>query len=238
MPEFEHHVDVTWRARTLVWIPEGNPSSRDGFPVVLALHGYSESGARLRERLLALETGRFAVIYPDGPFPLEVREAGEPARVGHAWYQYTGDQDAFRNALAFARDYLERVLEKAAREHPLDRSKVALLGYSQGGYVAGSAALLQPSRFQALIAIATRIKLELVEDPEAARELRVLVVHGRRDRAIAFERQMEMVKRLREAGVSVEVLPHEGGHGLKSGLAGDIRRFLDCALGAGEEPRE
>lgn len=229
MPQSRGEVSVAWSAGFRVTVPDGAPPPQ-GFPVLLALHGFGDTGARLEERLPALEGARFAVIYPDGPFPVEMRREGAPTRVGASWYQYTGDQEAFRASLRFTADHLSRVLAAAKSNHPLDLERLAVLGYSQGGYVAGTMALWDPDRYQALVAIGTRVKLEVVDDLTVAAKLPIMVMHGRKDRAIAFDRQMEMVESLRSAGVDVTVHAHEGGHGLRPERSAPVRDFLDSTL--------
>src|SRR5690606_21093629 len=121
--------DVAWR----IELPD-TPPPPEGFPVLLALHGHGDDGGRLGARLAGLLPAPYAVLFPDGPYPVEVRQA-PPPRVGCSWYAYSGDQDAFLAALETAGDHLERVLAAAAAEHGLDRARVAVLGYSQGGYL-------------------------------------------------------------------------------------------------------
>ena len=220
---------VTWEAGWLLDLPPG-----DGpHPVVLALHGYRDDGECLRARLPSLHDAPYAVLYPDGPFPVEVRE-DDGGRVGYAWYQYTGDQAAFLHALEFVGAHVARLLDHVASRHPIDPRRVVALGYSQGGYAASVMALRDPGRFRGLVAMATRIKVEAIDDLAAARDLPVLVVHGERDGAIAAARQLEMVEELRRHGIAVDVQLHPGGHGLKPELSGAVDRFVRGVFRVGD----
>jgi predicted esterase len=203
-------------------------------PWVLALHGYGESGARFLERLMPLVAAGCAVLAPDGPYPVELRTESPP-RIGCAWYQYSGDGARFAAALDFTSRHLDRLIAHAESEHPLDPARLAILGYSQGGYLAGVFALARPAKARALVAIAARIKVELFE-PAALAAVRfpVLAVHGRNDRHVALDPEAQSVEALRAAGVPAELLAHDGGHGLRDDLlppiAGFLRRALDIAL--------
>lgn len=233
MPVVVDAIPIAWNVGyrlSLPDLPAGASPPSAGFPLLVALHGFGDTAARLEERLPALAGAPFAVLYPDGPFPVEIRREHEPTRVGASWYQYTGDQDAFRTSLRFVADHLERLVRHVAAAHPVDPGRIALLGYSQGGYVAGTMALWRPDRYLGLVAIGTRLKLEVVDDVRVASDLPVLVVHGKRDRAIPFERQMEMVTALRAGGVQVEVHAHEGGHGLRPERSEVVRSFVDRLL--------
>src|SRR5262245_32496468 len=104
----------------------GGPAPARGFPVLLGLHGSGEDGGRLAARLAPLDGAPYARLFPDAPFPVEVKEAAG-ARVGASWYQYTGDQDLFLKALAFAEGYLRDVVAGAALSHPIDASRIVIL---------------------------------------------------------------------------------------------------------------
>src|SRR5436190_14361736 len=128
-----------------------------GFPLLLGLHGWGEDGGRMAARFDGLTGLPYARLFPDAPFPVEVKEdAG--TRVGASWYQYTGDQPAFMRALAFAEGYLRDVAADAARLHPIDAGRIVIAGYSQGGYLAGVAAFRDRARYRGLAGIACRIK--------------------------------------------------------------------------------
>lgn len=224
MSETVGAVPFVHEARWRLAFPEsGGPK----FPLVVALHGFGESGERLRERLRGLEREGFAVMYPDGPFPLEMRGEGG-ARIGYAWYQYTGDAAAFASALEAMAHHVDRLLDAALGDPRVDSARVALLGYSQGGYLAGAYALAHPQRLRALVAIATRIKVELFDDDRlrAARNLKVIAIHGRRDEHVPAERQREGIDRLAALGLDARLELHDGGHGLSEKLVPLIARTL------------
>jgi phospholipase/carboxylesterase len=210
--------------------PAGAAPAR-GFPLLLGLHGFGEDGGRLAARLAALDGAPYARLFPDAPFPVEVREAAG-SRIGASWYQYTGDQPAFLRALAFAEGYLRDVVADAARLHPVDASRVVLLGYSQGGYLAGVAGFRDRARYRGVAGVACRIKTEaLAAEIPAARGYPVLLIHGARDEHTALDRQREAHAELVRHGVDATLHVHEGGHGFRSDLAPLIDGFARRVLG-------
>lgn len=197
-----------------------------GYPLVVALHGFGESGQRLHERLLPLVDTGALLLCPDGPFPLEMR-AETPPRIGFAWYQYIGDAAQFAVALLEGGAFLDRLIDVVAESLPVDRRKIVLLGYSQGGYLAAAHALGSPDRFAGLIAIATRIKTELFSAEQLARvHFPVLAIHGANDPQTAIGRQREAVAQLRAHGIEARLQEHPGGHGLRRESVLEIRAFL------------
>ncbi len=213
-------LDVGYR----VVLPRG-PAPAARVPLLVGLHGFGDDGERLLDRLHGLFPAPFAALFPDGPYPVEMRNE-DPPRVGRAWYQYTGDQAAFVAAMDVAGAHLEGVIDAVGVRHPIDRSRVVLLGYSQGGYLAGYHALKHVSRFAGLVSIACRVKVEAIEESIDLTDVPILIVHGRRDRAVRLEPQEASVAELRRRGAEVTLEIHEGGHGLRSELSAPIRRFL------------
>ena len=220
---------VTLEPGFILLLPEGPPPA-GGFPLLLALHGFGLSGALLKGRLQSLLPAPYAILLPDGPYPVEMRKASPP-RVGRSWYQYTGDQPAFLEALAFTISHLDRLLDRVAREHPICRERIALLGFSQGGYVASFFALRESARFAGLITISCRIKVEaLVDELPELSGFPVLVLHGEGDELVRLEPQLEAVEVMKRHGVDVELLLHDGGHVLCRDQVGPIDQFTRRVL--------
>jgi predicted esterase len=219
---------VTLERRFTLALPAGPPPA-GGFPLLVCLHGFGETGSMLAGRLAGLDAAPYARLFPDAPFPVEVREA-DAVRIGASWYQYTGDQPRFLEALAFAEAYVEEAVRTAAEGRPVDRSRAALLGYSQGGYLAGMAALGRRDRWRGLVGVACRVKTEALS-LEGARGYPVLLIHGERDRHTAADRQREAHEALLRAGVDSTFHVHEGGHGFRSDLAPMIDAFVRRVLG-------
>ncbi|MFH0945556.1 MAG: hypothetical protein V2A76_10200 [Planctomycetota bacterium] len=221
---------VTLEAGYILLLPEGAPPE-GGWPLLLALHGFGFDGSLLRGRLRSLLPAPYAVLLPDGPYPVEMRQASPP-RVGRSWYQYTGDQPAFLEALAFTISHLDRLLERVAREHPICTERIAVLGFSQGGYVASFLALRESARFAGLITISCRIKVEALQDElPSLSGFPVLVLHGEGDDLVRLEPQLEAVEVLKRHGVDVELLLHDGGHVLRRDQVGRIDQFTRRVLG-------
>jgi predicted esterase len=223
-------VPITLESAYTLILPASDPP-RGGHPLLLALHGYGDDGSRLRERLADLEPAPYALLLPDGPYPVEIRDQWPP-RLGYAWYQYTGDQTAFVAALDRTSEHLAELLTTVARTQPIDPTRIAVLGYSQGGYLAGVMALKDHARYRGLVAIACRIKVEaLTAVLPHARGFEVLVLHGVADESVKLEPQQLAIATLRQHGVAVDFQTHAGGHGLRRELVPRIDAFVRRVLG-------
>ncbi len=201
-----------------------------GWPFVLALHGYGDSGDRLAARLERLDALPFVRLYPSAPFDVVVGPA-EARRLGHSWYGYDGDQAAFRRSLEKAEAALLAFVDDAVARYGLDGTRGAVVGYSQGGYLGSFVALRSRARFRALVAISCRIKVEALRDEiAAAHDYPVLAVHGERDEATRVEGQARAVDELVAAGVRARLLRHAGGHGIRRDTVTEIASFLTGAV--------
>lgn len=217
---FSH--DVAWRLHL--------PAGPGPWPVVVALHGMGQSAALFDKVLAPLRRDRFALLIPDGPLPFEIREA-DGIREGRAWYVYTGDQDAFLRSANVTTSWLLGLVDRLGAEHPVDAGRLALLGYSQGGYLAGMAALRNAGRLAGLVSACSRIKSELLDRVEITARFPVLALHGERDRSLAVDRSRASAQALREHGFDVDFREYPSGHRLTEEQLADASAFLDRVLG-------
>lgn len=231
MRAIEDSVPVETALGLRVLLPESAPPPR-GYPFVTALHGYGEDAVKMAARLEKAGEVPWAWLVLDAPYPF-VKETGGRREVGRSWYAYTGDSKALVREMRRSGEIVRRVVERAAERHGLDRGRAALLGYSQGGYLASFLALDRPDDVRGLVAVACRIKVEAFaeSDLERARGLAVLAVHGRRDRRTPWPPQDASIERLRRLGLRVESRLHDGGHAFPREEIPAIAAFLADALG-------
>jgi len=203
--------------RSLVHVPRAEP----GAPLVIAFHGKGMT-ARTFARALrpAIESGGLSWWVPRGILPAEVTHR----RIGYGWYVFDGNQEALKESMDQARAYVVHLAAMAQRA--LQPRWVALMGFSQGAYLASYAALSRPDLFDALVCCCGRPKVEFVDDLAAARNLRVLVQRGLRDPAFPAELIAKGVAPLRAAGVKVEERTYDAEHLLIPDMAADAARFL------------
>lgn len=108
-----------------------------------------------------------------------------------------------------ARSRIPRVVDRVARDLPIDRARVFLCGLSAGAHGAFEAFEADPSRYAGVISISGAIPPAL--DVPAFRGKRVLFVHGTLDPRTPFAGARRAADVLRSAGVDVTLVEHEGG---------------------------
>ena len=104
--------------------------------LLLGLHGMAQDGSRLLQKREFLRQQGVGLILPSGPYPMEVR-GRSGVRQGHAWYIFTGDQPAFRASMEKSESDLLGLIQIVREEIRNPDVPLDLLGFSQGGYLAG-----------------------------------------------------------------------------------------------------
>jgi phospholipase/carboxylesterase len=193
----------------------------DTTPLLVALHGKGDRIDRFEaEALEALPRG-WALLLPAGPVPRDRR--GAP--LGDSWYVYDGDTPAFRASLDAAEAHLLRVLKKIRRHGEF--RPAALLGFSQGAYLAGVVGIRNPERFRAVVQVAGRLKTEILgEHFPAAR--RVLGLHGSKDPSVKPEPSRESLAAARAAGLDAEFREFDAGHEFTPEMRRAVKEWLEA----------
>lgn len=215
-------------------LPASDPPP-GGHPFVVCLHGMGQSGGEFGDEAGALRHPSLARVFPDGVFAYEHRDAERKIRRrAFAWYVYTGPGPGFALALAETEAYLTRLVRRLVREHPLDPRRSALLGYSQGAYLAGFVAFRNPDLFPGGVVLASgRLKDEALEaEIAAARHLPVLLTHGEKDRFVPIEFAERGLAALERAGHrAARLVRTPGGHRFSTDMQAAALDQLRGALG-------
>ncbi|MCE9637448.1 MAG: dienelactone hydrolase family protein [Planctomycetes bacterium] len=214
------------------------PADADG-SVVVALHGMGQSAAHFERDAAPLVPPGATLILPQGPYPFEMRSKDttrrEPPRQGNAWYVWTGDSGAFVRSLADVASWLLAVIDSEIASEGLDGRRAALVGFSQGGYLAGFVGVRNAARFRALVVASGRMKDEILADAApaaAAAGLRVLDVHGEKDEAVRPEPCRASAERLAALGLPLEFRTYDAGHAVlrDARCRDDVKAFLGANL--------
>jgi phospholipase/carboxylesterase len=173
---------------------------------------------------------RASVLVPQAPLPFESRSP-KGMRQGNGWYVYTGEDAAFVASMRRTEEWLVRQVEFAVTDFGFDAKRVSLLGFSQGGYLAGYAGLRHGRLFRRLVVAAARIKHEALEADAkraAAKGLRVLQVHGESDESVSAAAARASCDALVAWGLPADFRTYPGGHSVlrEERCREDVRAFL------------
>lgn len=176
------------------------PDQRTGpLPLVIALHG---AGADERAFLEAYGAGRLRELALERGFVLVTAFT-------NAWMRHPAE--------AF-----DQLVDAAAARHPIDRSRIYVLGHSLGAGAAWATARVRGDRITALACLAGSCGAPPSSGPAPARMPATLLYAGELDPLVSPARLETAVARGREAGYEIEfrVRP-AAGHTLMVGLVMD-----------------
>ncbi len=204
-------------------------------PVLVALHGKGDRADRFEEEAAGALPPGWALLVPSAPLPRDRDPGRGGVTVGASWYLYDGDTPLFRESLARAEEHVLAVLDRAraaAKRPPkgaraADFARAAVLGFSQGAYLAGVLAVRHPERFRAAVLAGGRLKHEILGDRfPAARGLRILGLHGRRDEAVRAGPAREGIEAALAAGRDARFREFDAGHEFSPEMRRAARAWL------------
>jgi hypothetical protein len=211
-------------------------------PLLLCLHPARMSEFQFALRLRDLAQAPIHVAFPRGLHAHEV-DLGGAVTVGYAWCHYTGDNPAFRESLAGAMTYLDRVSAHLHERLAVRRDAVFVLGAEDASLPALVYAVGRSDEIAGAVAIGGRVLTEIVAERAAGpRSPRFLCIDDRVPRA---RRRVPRRRGGRRAGPDRGAAPGGTGRGLhrhpRGGGAlagrGRARDRLADAGHAGQSPR-
>ena len=199
------------------------PAGDGPHPTIVALHGWGANGMDLLGLAPYFAEGQFLVLCPQGPVEVPLGPM-----VGYGWFPLTLDAPPDPAALATGVDQARRFIDAAVSRYPVDRSKLVVLGFSQGGVIAYALALAEPERFAGLVALSSWLPPALVPTlPLASRaQLPTLVHHGTHDDLIDVSRGRESLEQLRRLQVPAAYREFEMGHETCGESLADLSTWL------------
>lgn len=174
-------------------VPPGYKASRAA-PLVICLHGMGQNEDLIRRAMAPLLDEPWFFCFPRGCLPYEIRKP-ERRRIGYAWYVFDGNQEALRESMELGCRYVLEVQDVIRTEYAISRT--AVVGFSQGGYLAGVVAAQNPLRFGAAACIAGRLKWEFM--PKGG-GVKLAQLHGARDDSVTPELARQAVEDARQRG--------------------------------------
>jgi phospholipase/carboxylesterase len=202
------------------------PEGKGPHPTILTLHGRGANALDLLGLAPYLGNGRFLVICPQGPLETPIG----PNAICYAWYPMSMGGSPDIEAIMASREKLQHFIDECLARYPVDRQRLAVLGFSQGGVMAYSLALANPQRFAALVALSSWLPPELAARlplGESAQALPTLVQHGTQDSTIEIERARRSAEILRQAQIPLTYQEYEMGHEIRPKALSELSAWLE-----------
>jgi len=202
------------------------PAGDGPFPTILALHGWGANAHDLLGLAPLLHRGEALVLSPQGPVAFDIGQ-GVP---GYGWFPITGGGPPAPGEFEAGREALATFLDEAEKQYPIDRRKLVVMGFSQGGVMAYDMVLRDPERFCGLIALSSwypDLVSQGVTKQDAHQNFPVLVMHGTEDPMIPVARAQESREALMALDVALAYHEYEMGHEIRPEALRDLLVWLE-----------
>jgi len=178
-----------------ILVPKGYTPGKPA-PLVVLLHGAGASGADIIGAVQKeAEAAGAIVLAPDSR--------------GTTW-------DVLRGGFGPDVRFIDESLRQTFARHSIDRSRIALAGFSDGASYALSLGQANGDLFDAIVAFSPGFSAP----PRQVGKSRVFVSHGTDDRVLPIDPcSRTIVPRLQEQGFEVRYLEFDGGHSVPANVA-------------------
>ena len=195
-------------------------------PLIIYLHGFNQNMEQFEKLVAPMLDLNACHLFVQGPYPIYDRSRKKKVEDwGRSWYLYDGEQDQFVESLESAAVFLENVVENVSQH--ISASRLALFGYSMGGYLAGYFALSRSKLVDELMVVGARIKTEVFEDRKGSYDdMNVLALHGTGDKSVKSEPQQKSCKQLSEWGANVTFKEIDRSHKLDNIYLLETQKWL------------
>jgi phospholipase/carboxylesterase len=198
-------------------------------PTILALHGWGASAHDLLGLAPVIQGGTSMMLCPQGPLAFEIGEGF----LGFGWFELSAVRPPTAADIERAGDAVRAFLDTALQRYPIDRRKLIVMGFSQGGVLAYDLVLRQPERFAGLVALSSWLPKELAESIPAQpglENLPAFVAHGTRDTMIPIARAQESRETLIKRGLGLTYREYEMEHGIAPEALRDLVEWMDSKV--------
>lgn len=212
----------------LLELPDAHVPEDRRLPLCILLHGRGGDPQRFRAMIERLRLPEMIYAVPEAPYTVPERPGG---------FQYwpeesRGDLGApgAVHASLLGAQWLRDLVDEIVQHHPVDPSKVFLVGFSQGAAMSYVAALEHPRLFAGVAPLGGWIP-QSHGDPQRLKELAshgvsLFIGHGRTDGVVGSEAAETAHRRALEAGVDSRLMLYPTGHEIPDAMVDDLRTWL------------
>lgn len=198
----------------------------EGKPLIVYLHGFNQNIEKFQGLMSDLLSLKAYHLFIQGPYPIYDRKHQKKVEDwGRSWYLYDGEQDQFVKSLELSSEFIQDLVDNMVKR--ISASRISIVGYSMGGYLAGYYALSRWKQVNEVVVIGGRIKTELFEDREQSYEhMNVLALHGRKDDSVKSNPQEKCCQQLSQWGAEVTFKELEKAHALSSKYVNEAKQWF------------
>ncbi len=196
----------------------------DKNPLLLLLHGYGSNEADLFS---------FAEELPEQYYVISARAPYDMQYGSYAWYaiNFDADENKFsdHDQARISRDVIVQFIDELTVTYPIDKQKIALVGFSQGAILSYAVALSYPEKIQKIVAMSGYLNPEIMTDGYQKNNfdtLKIFVSHGTVDQVIPIDWARKTPSVMEALGINITYKEYPIGHGVAPQNFYDFKNWL------------
>lgn len=189
---------------------------------LVLLHGYGSHMEDLASLGPSIDATDYIYICPNAPIQIDLGFGQK----GYAWFPIGENRTA--EDLYQAVESIYDTLEEALGLFPINRDKIFIGGFSQGGMIAMHAGLTKPEMFKGALILSSRIILEeeLLSSTKEASKIPIFMSHGTIDKVIPISDGRYANDVLTNNGYSVEFHEYDMAHQIIDETIKDVAAWI------------
>ena len=192
---------------------------------MIALHGHGAHCQDLAPLAPMLAGGQLQVICPQAEFALE----GAPYSYApmFTWMQRGANDRPLDGELDRVAGALSSFIDTVCERYHVDTDRLALMGFSQGGFLAYRLALSEPHRWRGAAMLSTWLSDEAADVVnDDAPDLPLLVQHGTNDPLVGIDRGRNSRDRLKAMRMNLDYREYPMQHEIGQQSIHDLSAWL------------
>ena len=185
--------------------------------VIFLLHGFGANMRDLVDIAPMINQKDFIYIFPSAPFEIN---SGFNQKA-YSWFDFDN-----LNEIKESEKILENTIEESLGLFNIDKDKIYLGGFSQGGMMTMHADIIHQNLFSGLLILSSTIISQIDLNIDLSLNPRVFLAHGVNDSIISINQGQETHRKLISKGLNVEYHEYEMGHQIIEKEIIDIKSWL------------
>ena len=185
--------------------------------VIFLLHGFGANMRDLVDIAPMINQKDFIYIFPNAHFEIN---SGFNQKA-YSWFDFDN-----LNEIKESEKILENTIEESLGLFNIDKDKIYLGGFSQGGMMTMHADIIHQNLFSGLLILSSTIISQIDLNIDLSLNPRVFLAHGVNDSIISINQGQETHRKLISKGLNVEYHEYEMGHQIIEKEIIDIKSWL------------
>lgn len=193
-------------------------------PLIVYLHGKGQNLPIFERQMKPMLKLNAYHLFIQGPYA-DFEGTKSLEKWGYSWYLYNGRQGSFVKSLEYTAEFIQEIIDHVIKF--IQVSRLCVIGYSMGGYMAGYFGTSRWKHTNELIVISGRIKTELLGTKwPKLKHQNVLAIHGLEDEIVSAEAQKEQIEKMVQKQIKAEFKGLNEGHKLSPKMIQTASKWL------------